>query len=230
MKPRSLALSLILLALLIGLGATPVFADGPSAGTVNARLLAETTKIIGTVNIASAQTIAVTNAGTFAVQAAQTGTWTVQPGNTPNTTAWLVTGTGGSFPIPANSSINVSQINGVTPLMGAGNTGTGSMRVTIASDQVSLPVTQGALTTLATGQQAVTTSAAPLPSNGAKSFCIKVLSGGTQDVYFGVTGVTTSTGFPLSPGDSDCFPLSNTSTVFVIAGSAGSTVAFRAIN
>src|ERR1043165_9883395 len=33
---------------------------------------------------------AVTNAGTFATQAAQSGTWTVQPGNTANTTAWKV--------------------------------------------------------------------------------------------------------------------------------------------
>lgn len=34
--------------------------------------------------------LTVDNAGTFAVQAAQSGTWTVQPGNTANTTAWLV--------------------------------------------------------------------------------------------------------------------------------------------
>ena len=33
------------------------------------------------------------------VAATQSGTWTVQPGNTPNTTAWLVTGTGGTFPV-----------------------------------------------------------------------------------------------------------------------------------
>src|SRR5258708_5280129 len=32
----------------------------------------------------------VKNSGTFAVQAAQSGTWTVQPGNTANTTAWKV--------------------------------------------------------------------------------------------------------------------------------------------
>lgn len=32
------------------------------------------------------------------VPATQSGTWTVQPGNTANTTAWLVTGTGGTFP------------------------------------------------------------------------------------------------------------------------------------
>lgn len=35
--------------------------------------------------------------GTHAVS--QSGTWTVQPGNTANTTAWLVTGTGGTFPV-----------------------------------------------------------------------------------------------------------------------------------
>lgn len=37
-------------------------------------LTAETTKVIGTVNVAAAQTIAVTNAGTFAVQATAVGT------------------------------------------------------------------------------------------------------------------------------------------------------------
>jgi hypothetical protein len=50
------------------------------SGAVNATLAAETTKVIGTVNIAAAQTIAVT----------ESGTWTVQPGNTANTTPWLV--------------------------------------------------------------------------------------------------------------------------------------------
>jgi hypothetical protein len=34
--------------------------------------------------------LTVDNGGTFAVQAAQSGTWTVQPGDTANTTAWLV--------------------------------------------------------------------------------------------------------------------------------------------
>jgi hypothetical protein len=39
----------------------------------------------------------------------------------------------------SGTGVNVSQINGVTPLMGAGNTGTGSHRVTIATDQAALP-------------------------------------------------------------------------------------------
>lgn len=45
-----------------------------------------------------------------------------------------------SVALPANQSVNVAQINGVTPLMGAGNTGTGSPRVTIATDQAAVPV------------------------------------------------------------------------------------------
>lgn len=44
----------------------------------------------------------------------------------------------GTVSITANSAVNVAQINGVTPLMGAGNTGTGSPRVTIATDQAAL--------------------------------------------------------------------------------------------
>lgn len=46
----------------------------------------------------------VSNAGTFATQAAQSGTWTVQPGNTQNSTAWLVTGLGGTFPATQSTS------------------------------------------------------------------------------------------------------------------------------
>lgn len=69
------------------------------------------------------------------VAASQSGTWTVQPGNTANTTAWL---------------INVGAINGVTPLMGNGVTGTGSQRVTIASDNTAFSVNANAGTNLNT--------------------------------------------------------------------------------
>jgi hypothetical protein len=40
------------------------------------------------------------------VAATQSGTWTVQPGNTANTTAWLVTGTGGTFPVTGTVTAN----------------------------------------------------------------------------------------------------------------------------
>ena len=46
----------------------------------------------------------------------------------------------GSWSLAANQSVNVAQINGVTPLMGNGVTGTGSPRVTIASDNTAFTV------------------------------------------------------------------------------------------
>lgn len=52
---------------------------------------------------------AVTNAGTFAVQAAQSGTWTVQPGNTANTTAWKVDGSAVTQPV---SNAGLTALNG----------------------------------------------------------------------------------------------------------------------
>lgn len=51
------------------------------------------------VSLSSVPSHAVTNAGTFATQAAQSGTWTVQPGNTANTTAWKVDGSAVTQPV-----------------------------------------------------------------------------------------------------------------------------------
>lgn len=51
----------------------------------------------------NAGSLTVDNGGTFAVQAAQSGTWTVQPGNTANTTAWKVDASSVAVPITDNS-------------------------------------------------------------------------------------------------------------------------------
>lgn len=63
--------------------------------------------------------------------------------STPAVVAGLAAGTNNVGDIdvlsfPDNEPFNVAQINGVTPLMGAGNTGTGSPRVTQATDQAAL--------------------------------------------------------------------------------------------
>ncbi len=52
----------------------------------------------------------------------------------------LVTGAAVIGALVANQSVNKAQINGVVPLMGNGITGTGSQRVTIASDNTAFPV------------------------------------------------------------------------------------------
>ena len=65
---------------------------------------------------------AVTNAGTFAVQAAQSGTWTVQPGNTANTTAWKVDGSAVTQPISGTVTANAG--SGSFSVVGTGIAGT----------------------------------------------------------------------------------------------------------
>ena len=49
---------------------------------------------------------------TGTVAATESGTWTVQPGNTANTTAWLVTGTGGTFPVTCNNCTGTLTVQG----------------------------------------------------------------------------------------------------------------------
>lgn len=75
-----------------------------------------------------------------------------------------------SVALPNNQSVNISQINGVTPLMGNGVTGTGSLRVTLASDQTaltnSLPVKLAPATA---GGCSVTTVAASSTASSIKS-------------------------------------------------------------
>jgi hypothetical protein len=177
------------------------------------------------VSLAAVPSHAVTKAGTFAVQAAQSGTWNVTvnsaiaAGNnnigdvdiasiaagtnnigdvdvltvpadpfgvnadaasaTGSISAKLrfiaatgipITGTvtvgthavtqSGSWSLAANQSVNNAQINGVTPLMGNGVTGTGSQRVTIASDNTAFSVNavQSGTWTVQPGNTANTTA------------------------------------------------------------------------
>lgn len=206
------------------------------------------------VAIASDQS-AVPVSGTVAISgtvaATQSGTWTVQPGNTANSTPWLVTvstalpaggntignvgviagsaiigkvgidqttpGTTNGVQInaalpaganvigalTANQSVNVAQINGVTPLMGSGNTGTGSQRVTIASDQAAIatksPVnTNGSIVN--TALTATTASTANVPAN-AVGFILEAPSSNTDNIRYCIGGTASTTvGMLMEPG------------------------------
>jgi hypothetical protein len=93
-----------------------------------------------------AGSLTVDNGGTFAVQAAQSGTWTVQPGNTANTTAWKVDGSAVTQPVsgtvttapPSNASTNVAQLAGTTTDTNSGAKSAGTLRVVLATDQPAL--------------------------------------------------------------------------------------------
>lgn len=138
-----------------------------------------------------------------------------------------VTANVGTF--PDNEPFNVAQMNGVAVTMGDGVSGTGVQRVTIASDSAG-QVTESSSTALLAGQQAVTGTAAALATNTTKEVCVKALLANTINVYVGPTGVTTSTGLELGPGDSYCTRVTNTNALFVIASGAGPSVSWAARN
>lgn len=90
-------------------------------------------------------------------------------------------------------------------------------------------------TSITTGQQAVTNTAAKLNGGVATSFTngfrLKNLSTSTAPVFYGPSGVTTSTGDELAPGESVILPVADASTVYVIAVSAGtSTVSIAGLS
>lgn len=158
--------------------------------------------------------------GAWPVLAAQSGTWNVSQSTGSNLHVvndagsavigkvgidQTTPGTTNLVALAANQSVNVAQINGVTPLMGNGVTGTGSQRVTIASDNTAFTVNAAPKTptALTVKQAAVTigTSAVRLTNDGLVPPATRVLlvaqllSTSTANCYFGSSGVTsTSTG------------------------------------
>lgn len=115
------------------------------------------------VSLASVPSHAVTNAGTFAVQAAQSGTWTVQPGNTANTTPWLVKEVRASTPSQSSPSVT----NASTSVLASNANRLGA---TIYNEGA-------AICYLKLGATASTTS-----------YSCQIASGGYYEVPFGYTG------------------------------------------
>jgi hypothetical protein len=136
---------------------------------------------------------AVTNAGTFAVQ------------STPVTQA-------DTFML---GGVNVKEINGITPLMGAGNGGTGSLRVNIASDQVSIPVaaTLNAETTKAIGVVRNSDGAGNLLTSNSTTTTAKF---GLDTNILSILGTapTTAGKLDVKAADGDIFVRSNAASTF----------------
>jgi hypothetical protein len=113
---------------------------------------------------------AVTNAGTFAVQAAQSGTWTVQPGNTANTTAWKVDASSVAVPVTDNSG-SLTVDNGGTFAVQAAQSGNWNSRTQDGSGN--------AITSAARGSE--------------RAMTVQIVDGsGAQVTTFGGAGGTSS--------------------------------------
>lgn len=109
------------------------------------------------------------------------------------------------------------------PVLTAGIDGT-DVRTIKTDTSGNTAVFQIGLGNFTSEQQAVTASAANLGGNASKSVCVKALIGNTINVYVGASGVTTSTGFELPPGQGLCVNVSNTNLIYVIASTTGASV------
>lgn len=184
-------------------------------------------------------TVTANQGGIWTVNAAQSGTWNIGT-LTSITNPVAVTGTFWQAiqPVSQSGTWNIGTLTSITnPVAVTGTFFQATQPVSLAT----LPaLTTGSATignvningngTVISGQQAVTTSAVALATNSAKGACVRSSINSTVTVYLGPSGVTTSTGHELNPGDSVCLPVSNTNLLFAISTSTGGTVTFLGSN
>lgn len=84
--------------------------------------------------------------------------------------------------LTANQSVNIAQINGVTPLMGNGVTGTGSQRVTIASDNTAFQ-TQPMTPTASAISSAATTNATSVKASAGTVYAVTASNVGAAAAF-----------------------------------------------
>jgi hypothetical protein len=178
-----------------------------------------------------------------------TGTFAVQDSATETNTTTLAGAVASSV-----MQHNLKPVTGVTTLAGAGAVGTGAQRVAVGQDASTIagsapgaagspsvnvltvqgvsggtaqPVTNANPSTVYSGQQTATGSAAALPSQAFVNGVVitaKSTNGGT--VYVGASGVTASTGYPLAAGQSISYAVANLSAIYILDSTSGDGVAF----
>jgi hypothetical protein len=95
------------------------------------------------------------------------------------------------------------------------------------SDSNPFPVQERGAGAWGTGQHTVATGpATALPANACREVTVRALSGNTDPVYIGPSGVLTTDGHELNPGDAQTLKVNNTNLVFLIAGVASQKVSF----
>jgi hypothetical protein len=187
--------------------------------------------------------------GTFTVSgtvtANQGGTWTVQPGNTANTTAWLVTGAGGTFPVtvaslplPSGASTSAKQpslgtagtpssdvltVQGVASMTALKVDGSGVTQPVSGTVTASGPLTDAQLRATAVPVSGTVTASGPLTDTQLRATAVPV-SGPLTDAQLRATAVpvsgTVTASGPLTDTQlrATALPVSGTVTVTDGAG------------
>lgn len=155
-----------------------------TAGTASADVI--TIQGIASMTAVKVDGSAVTQPVSGTVAATQSGSWTVLPGNTANTTAWLVTGTGGTFPI-TDSGGSITVDNGGTFAVQAAQSGTWTVQPGNTAN------TTAWLVTGTGGTFPVTDSGGSLTVDNGGTFAVQAAQSGTWNVATVTTVTTVST-------------------------------------
>ena len=134
-------------------------------------------------------TITVDNGGTFAVQAAQSGTWTVQPGNTANTTAWKVDGSAVTQPV--SGTVSVSGTVTVDSELTTADLDTGAGTDTRAVVGLVYGASGGGLLVSTTNPLPIADNGGSLTVDNGGTFAVQAAQSGTWTVQPGNTANTT---------------------------------------
>lgn len=137
----------------------------------------------------------------------------------PQLTAKLLV-TPDSVALPANQSVNAAQINGVTPLMGNGATGTGAMRVSIASDSTGVVQPGNTANTTpwlnAPAAEATTTNSALTSYTASAASTNSTSLKGSAGNLYGISAInTTATLYYLRLYNSSSAPTCSSATGYV---------------
>lgn len=172
------------------------------------------------------------------VAATQSGSWTVLPGNTANTTAWLVTGTGGIFPASQSGTWNITNVSGTISLpTGAataakqpslGTAGTASADVITVqgiASMTALKVDGSAVTQPISGSLTNISGTISLPTGAATESTVSSINSKITACNTGavvISGVVDIT--PSSPAANDYLPvrLTNGSGFYEVSSNGGS--------
>lgn len=140
----------------------------------------------------------------FSVNAIQSGTWTVQPGNTPNTTAWLVSLAPGS-----------AAGNALTPVVTSA-VATNLVLKAAAGNLYSLNVSADS-TLSATAWWIMIHNATSAPGNGAVTplKCYAMASGTTSASFAFPTPIRFSTGISVTVSTNGCFTQADSAHAFI---------------
>ena len=202
-----------------------------TGSVTEATLSAETTKVIGTINVAASQTIAVTNAGTFATQATlQAGTAEIgklaagvaEIGNVKNsgtfaTQATLQTGSNAIGKLTANSGVDIGDVDVTSIATGTNAIGRVGHDITGIGHGVKTVTTAG-------------TDEALAGSTACKRVVVQAQSDNTGVIAVGATGVdatiATGTGVLLFPADTFEIEIDNLADIFIDSTVSGDGVRY----